>query len=211
MKRPHNRVHCSAPEKGIGKNQGVPVAPSSFLHQEYSRDKKVQNRFNHCGLWQAKSPGFSTSHCRGFYWASSSCPSRSLWVGDGEAYSAVSAGVVWGEQVALVSGCLGLLMNRSNTRILTNLLSCKCWCKCRCKMHLLASLFLSTLLSLLMQPPSCKARFYCRQNNRGGKCLVFNALLFQLHDCCFKCWMSSYCWQYQVREALVWALPGWDQ
>lgn len=56
-----------------------------------------------------------------------------------------------------------------------------------CKVPLLATLFLSTLVTLLMKPPSCKARFYCRKSNRGGKCLVFNALLFQFHDCCFKC------------------------
>lgn len=141
-----------------------------------------------------------------FYWASSSSPSRSPWVSDGETYSSVRADVVWGEQVAQVSRCLGLLMNWSNTRILTNLLSCKCCAKCLSWQHCFCP-----LVSLLMKPPSCKARFYCRKSNGGGKCLVFNALLFQFHDCCFKCWMGSYCWRYQVREALVWALPGWDQ
>lgn len=46
----------------------------------------------------------------------------------------------------------------------------------------LASLFLSMLLSLLMQPPSRKARFYCRKDNGGGKWLVLNVLLLQLFN-----------------------------
>lgn len=46
MKRPHNRKHCSAPDKGIRKNKRVPVAPSGSLHQDYSKYKKVQNRFS---------------------------------------------------------------------------------------------------------------------------------------------------------------------
>lgn len=77
------------------------------------------------------------------------------------------------------------------------------------KVFLLAPLFLSTLLSRLMQPPSCKARFYCRKDNRGGKCLVLNAPLLQ--DGHFKCWTSFYFCCYQVKVALVWAQPGWDQ
>lgn len=100
MKRPHNRVHCSAPEKGIGKNKGVPVAPSSFLHQEYSTDKKVQNRFSSSTIvGSGRQSHLDSAPPIGevFYWASSSCPSQSLWVGDGETYSAVGASVVWGE------------------------------------------------------------------------------------------------------------------
>lgn len=88
-----------------------------------------------------------------FYWASSSSPSRSPWVSDGETYSAVRADVVWAEQVAQVSGCLGLLMNWSNTRILTNLLSCKCCAKCLSWQHCFCPHWFHFSWSLLRAKP----------------------------------------------------------
>lgn len=186
MERPHNRTHCSAPEKGIGKNRWAPVAPSSFLQQDYSKTKNVQNRFSSsttvgCGM--VKSSGFSTSHWRGFllslFLFPFSQPLGERWrnIFCCESRCGVRRAGSTGEWLF---GSPDELKQHKNFDQFAQL-------HMLCKVPLLAALFLSTLVSLLMKPPSCKARFYCRKSNGGGKCLVFNALLFQFHDCCFKC------------------------
>lgn len=81
MKRPHNRTHCSAPEKGIGKNKGVPGAPSSFFISRLFQRQKISKQFSSstivgCGRLSHLDSALPIGEV--FYWASSSCPSQSL-------------------------------------------------------------------------------------------------------------------------------------
>lgn len=156
MKRPHNRTHCSAPEKGIGRNKGVLGAPSSFFLTRLFQRQKISKQFSSstivsCGRLSHLDSALPIGEV--FYWASSSCPSQNLRIVKEEHILLWLQ--VWCEQSRWHwwTGELSLLMNWSNTRILIALLSCKCSAKCISWHHCFCPHCFHFLCSLLHAKP----------------------------------------------------------
>lgn len=176
MKGPQTRTFIILLEKKVQrKNKWAPVASSSFLHQDYSKDKKVQNRFRSSSpvgcLRLSRMVSASPTH----NWeALERFSIEPLPLPQPPASQPPRADVVWGEQVAPVGGRSGVPMNWRNSRISTNFFSCKCCGKCLPWHHCFCPCYFHFSCSLLHAKPGFIAERTTEVEN--GWCWMF---------CCF--------------------------